>query len=89
MVDLKVDLTGPNERVVQTNSTREVDLQVDQTEDKHTGISPEKIDFRVHEMTKYWVTQKLPQIYTANHATFQILIRKITVQICGKFWVTQ
>ena len=36
-----------------------------------------------------WVTQKLPQIYTANHATFPILIRKITVQICGNFWVTQ
>ena len=37
----------------------------------------------------YWMTQKLPQIYTANHATFQIQIRKITVQICGNFWVTQ
>ena len=36
-----------------------------------------------------WVTQKLPQIYTANHATFPIRIRKITVQICGNFWVTQ
>ena len=38
---------------------------------------------------KHWVTQKLPQISTANHATFQIRIRKITVQICGYFWVTQ
>ena len=37
---------------------------------------------------KYWVTQKLPQIYTANHETFPIQIRKITVQICGNFWVT-
>ena len=37
----------------------------------------------------YWVTQKLPQIYTAYHATFPIQIRKITVQICGNFWVTQ
>ena len=37
----------------------------------------------------YWVTQKLPQIYTANHATFPIRMRKITVQICGNFWVTQ
>ena len=37
----------------------------------------------------YWVTHKLPQIYTANHATFPIQIRKITVHICGKFWVTQ
>ena len=35
------------------------------------------------------MTQKLPQIYTANHATFPIQIRKITVQICGNFWVTQ
>ena len=37
----------------------------------------------------YWVTQKLPQMYTANHATFPIQRRKITVQICGDFWVTQ
>ena len=35
----------------------------------------------------YWVTQKLPQIYTATHATFPIWIRKI--QICGNFRVTQ
>ena len=26
---------------------------------------------------------------TANHATFPIWLRKITVQICGNFWVTQ
>ena len=32
----------------------------------------------------YWVTQKLPQIYAANHATFPIQIRKITVKICGR-----
>ena len=32
----------------------------------------------------YWVTQKLPQIYVANHATFPIRIRKITVQIFSK-----
>ena len=38
---------------------------------------------------RYWVTQKLPQIYTANHATFPIQIRKTTVQICGNFLVTQ
>ena len=38
---------------------------------------------------QYWVVHKLPQIYTANHATFPIQIRKITVQICGNFWVTQ
>ena len=37
----------------------------------------------------YWVTQKLPQIYTKNHATFPIQKRKITVQICSNFWVTQ
>ena len=37
----------------------------------------------------FWVTQKLPQMYTANHATFPIQIRKITVQICGNFWVAQ
>ena len=36
----------------------------------------------------YWVTQKLPEIYTANH-DIPIQIRKITVQICGNFWVTQ
>ena len=35
------------------------------------------------------MTQKLPQIYTANHATFPIHIRKITVQIRGNFWVNQ
>ena len=37
----------------------------------------------------YWVTQKLPQTYTANDATFPIRLHKITVQICGNFWVTQ
>ena len=36
----------------------------------------------------YWVTQKLQQINTANHATFPIQIHTITVQICGNFWVT-
>ena len=41
----------------------------------------------LHE--SYWVTQKLPQIYTANHATFPMRKRKVTVQICGNFWVTQ
>ena len=38
---------------------------------------------------RYWVTQKLPQIYTASHATFPIQTRKITLQIRGNFWVTQ
>ena len=42
-----------------------------------------------HQIKNYWVAQKLPQIYTANHATFPIRVRKITVQICGNFWVTQ
>ena len=37
----------------------------------------------------YWVTQKLPHIYTSNHANFPIRIRKIPLQICGNFWVTQ
>ena len=37
----------------------------------------------------YWVTQKLPQIYTANPATFPIQMRNITVQICGNFCVTK
>ena len=37
----------------------------------------------------YWVIQKLPQIYTANNAIFPIRIRKLTVKICGNFWVTQ
>ena len=41
------------------------------------------------ERTRYWVTQKLPQMYTDNNATFPIRIRKITVHICGNFWVTQ
>ena len=48
--------------------------------------------FREHGdifMMRYWVTQKLPQLYTANHATFPIQIRKITVHICGNIWVTQ
>ena len=35
------------------------------------------------------MTQKLPQIYNANHATFPIRIRKMTVQIFDNFWVTQ
>ena len=37
----------------------------------------------------YKVTQRLQHIYTSNHATFQIRTRKITVQICVNFWVTQ
>ena len=41
------------------------------------------------EKDSYWVTQKIPQIYTANHATSPIKIRKITVHICGNFWITQ
>ena len=36
----------------------------------------------------YLVTQKLPQIYIANYATFPIQIRKIAVHICGNFWVS-
>ena len=41
------------------------------------------------DLPSYCVTQKLPQTYTANHATFPIRKRKITVQICGKFRATQ
>ena len=37
----------------------------------------------------YWVVQKLPHIYTANHATFPIQKRTLTVQICGNFWGMQ
>ena len=39
--------------------------------------------------TQYWVTHKLSQKYTLNHATFPIRVRKMTVQICGNFWVTR
>ena len=46
-------------------------------------------DIKLRIQITYWVTHKLPQIYTANHATFPIQIRKITVQTCGNFWVTQ
>ena len=42
-----------------------------------------RIQVREEKHVNYWVTQKLPQIYTENHATFPIRIRKITVQICG------
>ena len=42
-----------------------------------------------HTVSLYWVTQKLPQIYTANHATFPIRIRKTTVQIFGNIWATK
>ena len=38
---------------------------------------------------RWWVTQKLPHIYTANQATFPIQIRKIAVQICDNLRVTQ
>ena len=34
------------------------------------------------------MTQKLPQINTAYHATFPIHIRKMKVEICGNYWVT-
>ena len=34
------------------------------------------------------MAQKFPQIYSANHATFPIRIRTLTVQIFGNFWVT-
>ena len=40
-------------------------------------------------LNTYWLVHKLPQIYTANQATFPIQMRKISVQICGNFRVTQ
>jgi len=43
--------------------------------------------FHIYLHLKLFLTQKLLHIYTANHATFPIQIRKITVQICGDFWV--
>ena len=48
-------------------------------------IQPFIFNHHAHFFCVYWVTQKLPQIYTANHATFPIRLRKITVQICGNF----
>ena len=42
---------------------------------------------REREIVSYWVTQKLSQIYTANHATFTRQIRKVTVKSCGNFLV--
>ena len=44
---------------------------------------------RILRLLNYWVIQKLPQIYAANQATYPIQIRKITIQICGNFWVSQ
>ena len=37
----------------------------------------------------YYVFHILPQIYTANHATFPIQMYAITVYIFGNFWGTQ
>ena len=48
-----------------------------------------RIRIQAFKRCTYWVTQKLPQIYTAYHATFPIQLRKITVYICGNFWVSQ
>ena len=45
--------------------------------------------FHIYLHLKLFLTQKLLQIYTANHATLPIQIRKSTVQIFGNFWVTQ
>ena len=41
----------------------------------------------IWDSTQYMILDD--QLYTANHATNPIQIRKITVQICGDFWVTQ
>ena len=40
-------------------------------------------------MYMYGVFHILPQIYTANHATFPIQMYAITVQIFGNFLGTQ
>ena len=37
---------------------------------------PSKMTISVWKLAYCWVTQKLPQIYTANHATFPIQKRK-------------
>ena len=37
----------------------------------------------------YRAFHKLPQIYTANQATFPIQMYAFTVKICGNFWGTQ
>ena len=50
----------------------------------HMGIV-----FLAPSSQNYWVTQKLPQMYAANHATFPIQIRKSKEQISGNLWVTQ
>ena len=34
----------------------------------------------------YWVNQKLPRIYTANHATFPIRIRKLQYNFAVTSW---
>ena len=40
---------------------------------------------RMYVHCTYRAFPKLPQIYTANHATFPIQMYSITVQICGNF----
>ena len=47
------------------------------------------LDLAASPASRYWETQTLMQIYTANHATFPMRIRKITVKICENFWITQ
>ena len=56
---------------------------------KSRDISDSLMDQSTDSYIIYWVTQKIPQIYTAYHATFPKQIRKITVQVCGNFWVNQ
>ena len=39
----------------------------------------------IYISSTYWVPNKLPQIYTANHVTFPIQIRKITYRFAAIF----
>ena len=53
------------------------------------SMSKTHLNFRLHQIVAYWVTQKLPQICTV---ILRIRIGKVAwfaVYICGNFWVTQ
>ena len=58
-------------------------------------LGNKKYSHKIHEKNKrfFWCNiqgdPEVTEIYTANHATFPKQIRKITVQICCKFWVKQ
>ena len=52
-------------------------------------LQPRPIFSRRFNLDTYRAFHKLPQIYTANHATFPIQMYEIAVWICGNFWGTQ